>query len=185
MKGFRIKSYLGEYEYKALDKFDSVIDFLKKTDHLDLFIIDSKVFEKHKKLQKLDRKKTFLIKVCSETKVISNLEKILDVFSEYKLKRNSIVTVIGGWTLQDISASACCLYFRGIKWIFVPTTALAQGDSCIGSKTSLDGNKIKNQFGVFYPPSLIISCKEFLETLPKLDDKNLSLFLQSKVKASH
>ena len=80
--------------------------------------------------------------------------------------KNSSVLVIGGATLQAIVAPACCLYHRGIDWIFVPTTALAQGDSCVGSKTSVNGNLAKNQYCVFYPPRYILSCPDFLYSLP-------------------
>ena len=68
--------------------------------------------------------------------------------------------------MQDIFGTICCLYYRGLEWGFVPTTVLAQGDSCVGSKTSLDGFGRKNQFGVFYPPKKIFICRDFLKTLP-------------------
>jgi 3-dehydroquinate synthase len=56
--------------------------------------------------------------------------------------------------------------FRGVKWIFFPTTLLAQGDSCIGSKTSINFGKFKNQVGGFYPPNKIYVDPKFLNTLP-------------------
>ena len=169
MKDFKIKSYRHEYEYKTLESIDLITKHLLDFENLDLIFVDSKVFDNHKQLKNLNPKKVFLIDVLPETKSISKLEVILKVFIKFNLNKNSFVAIIGGATLQDIVASACCLYHRGIKWIFVPTTGLSQGDSCIGSKTSIDGEGSKNQYGVFYPPSLILSCKQFLFTLPIIE----------------
>jgi 3-dehydroquinate synthase len=58
---------------------------------------------------------------------------------------------------------------RGIKWAFVPTTLLAQADSCIGSKSSINFNSYKNLLGSFTPPNRIIISQQFLETLPDND----------------
>ena len=56
--------------------------------------------------------------------------------------------------------------FRGVDWIFFPTTLLAQGDSCIGSKTSINFEQYKNQIGGFYPPKKIFISLDFLKSLP-------------------
>jgi len=61
------------------------------------------------------------------------------------------------------------LLYRGINWIFVPTTLLAQVDSCIGAKTSLNFKHYKNLIGTFYPPSKIYIYPEFLKTLTRDD----------------
>jgi 3-dehydroquinate synthase len=57
------------------------------------------------------------------------------------------------------------IMYRGVDWIFLPTTLLAQCDSCIGSKTSINFNKFKNQIGGFYPPNKILINPAFLDTL--------------------
>jgi 3-dehydroquinate synthase len=59
--------------------------------------------------------------------------------------------------------------YRGVKWIFFPTTLLAQGDSCIGSKTSINFGEYKNQVGGFYPPNKIFINLNFLNTLSEAD----------------
>ena len=169
MNSFKIKSHLYTYEYSSQKSIEEVLERLRKESDIDLICIDQKVFDLHEKIQYLSNYKLFLIDVNSKTKSILNLEYILTSFSNFQLKKISKVVVIGGATLQDIIATACCLYYRGIKWIFIPTTVLAQGDSCVGSKTSLDGVSTKNQYGVFYPPNLILNCSEFLFTLPLLE----------------
>ena len=55
--------------------------------------------------------------------------------------------------------------YRGVDWIFVPTTLLSQGDSCIGSKTSINFGEFKNQMGTFYPPKEIVIDTRFLNTI--------------------
>ena len=59
------------------------------------------------------------------------------------------------------------IFFRGLNWSFIPTTLLAQADSCIGSKTSLNFDAGKNQLGTFHPPMEICIDPIFLETLPE------------------
>ena len=76
---------------------------------------------------------------------------------------------IGGGIIQDVTAFSASIIYRGIEWSFFPTTLLAQADSCIGSKTSINlGNK-KNLIGNFYPPTEIYIDTAFLATLPEAD----------------
>ncbi len=56
------------------------------------------------------------------------------------------------------------ILFRGVDWVFFPTTLLAQGDSCIGGKTSINFGKYKNQLGNFNPPNEIVICNSFTKT---------------------
>jgi len=72
---------------------------------------------------------------------------------------------IGGGIVQDITGFAASTIYRGINWIFVPTTLLAQSDSCIGSKTSLNYKSYKNLIGSFFPPNDIYLCPRFTDTL--------------------
>lgn len=76
---------------------------------------------------------------------------------------------IGGGILQDISGFAASTIYRGINWIYIPTTLLAQADSCIGSKTSLNYSNYKNLIGTFYPPTRIHIYTPFLTTLQAAD----------------
>jgi len=64
------------------------------------------------------------------------------------------------------TAFIASILYRGVQWYFFPTTLLAQGDSCIGSKTSINFGKFKNQVGGFYPPNKIYVEPKFLNTLP-------------------
>ena len=72
------------------------------------------------------------------------ISSIIKKLLEKKIKRDSIIFAIGGGVLQDISGFISSILFRGIQWNFIPTTILAQSDSCIGGKTSINFDKYKN-----------------------------------------
>lgn len=82
------------------------------------------------------------------------------------LRRNGVLVVVGGGVLQDVGCFIASLLARGLRWELVPTTLLAQADSCIGSKSSINIGPYKNQLGTFYPPHRILLAADFLRTLP-------------------
>jgi len=107
---------------------------------------------------------------CVEAnKTLDGSKLILDQFIKRKLKSNAKVAVIGGGILQDVAGFACSVYCRGIKYVLIPTTLLAQCDSCIGGKTSINFSETKNILGTFYPPETIYLCVDFLNTLNQSD----------------
>ena len=98
-------------------------------------------------------------------KSFEKMNKYLSFFQKNKVNKKTIVTCIGGGITQDITSFICSIYYRGIKWHFYPTTLLAQADSCIGSKNSINFNKSKNLIGCFYPPEKVVINTNFLNTL--------------------
>ena len=165
MKRFIVSSYSGNYEYAVKNNLDILLRDIK-LENYNLLVIDSKISSNYPSIGKALEIKKISIDVNSESKSIEKLPYFLSLFIECDLRKGSKILVIGGATMQDIFGTICCLYYRGLEWGFVPTTVLAQGDSCVGSKTSLDGFGRKNQFGVFYPPKKIFICRDFLKTLP-------------------
>ena len=81
--------------------------------------------------------------------------------------RNDCVISIGGGILGDVSAFASSIFKRGIKFVNIPTTLLAQVDSSIGGKTGINTKFGKNLIGSFYQPHLVISDINFLNSLPR------------------
>ncbi|MEW6558020.1 MAG: AroB-related putative sugar phosphate phospholyase (cyclizing) [Elusimicrobiota bacterium] len=103
---------------------------------------------------------------------LKNLDSVLQLYDfviNYAAKKNLTIVSIGGGILQDITGFFASTIYRGIKWIFIPTTLLAQSDSCMGSKTSLNYSNYKNLIGTFYPPDEIHISTCFLKTLKDLD----------------
>ncbi|MDB6028178.1 MAG: 3-dehydroquinate synthase [Verrucomicrobiales bacterium] len=82
------------------------------------------------------------------------------------LKRDGVLLVVGGGVLQDIGCFIASVLFRGVRWELIPTTLLAQCDSCIGSKSSINIHSYKNQIGTFYPPHRVCMTYSVLKTLP-------------------
>jgi 3-dehydroquinate synthase len=97
------------------------------------------------------------------------VDTILPFILDHGATRASTVVAIGGGIVQDLVGFACSILFRGLPWAFYPTTLLAQADSCIGSKTSLNHLKYKNLLGTFFPPKQLVVDAAFLPTLTDLD----------------
>jgi 3-dehydroquinate synthase len=86
--------------------------------------------------------------------------------------RNSLIIALGGGVVGDLAGFLASIYERGIKFVQIPTTLLAQVDSSIGGKTGVDTPEGKNLFGAFYQPLAVIADIDFLATLPKKEIKN-------------
>jgi 3-dehydroquinate synthase len=157
-----IKSYSKEYSLHFLEDINNI-----KFEMVDKIIIcDSNIYRLY---PNLFQEVPILIDAVEENKTVEQCLKICEQLVLKKINKYSKVIVFGGGIIQDISGFACNILFRGIDWTFVPTTLLAQTDSCIGSKTSINFLNYKNIIGTFYPPSKIIISFDFLKTLSKHD----------------
>ena len=85
------------------------------------------------------------------------------------IRRDHVLVAIGGGIVQDITCFLAATLLRGVEWRFYPTTLLAQADSCIGSKSSINSGRAKNILGTFTPPSQVIVDAGFLDTLDERD----------------
>lgn len=92
---------------------------------------------------------------------------ILSELLKLKLDRKSCLLALGGGVIGDITGFCASLYMRGIRFIQVPTTLLAQVDSSVGGKTGVNHPLGKNMIGTFYQPSLVIADIDTLKTLPQ------------------
>lgn len=112
---------------------------------------------------------TFSVAAQEEAKEISKVLEIVDFLEQNRATKTSMMFVVGGGIIQDLGAFSGAMYKRGLPWTFVPTTLLAQGDSCIGGKTALNHKKTKNLLGLFSAPRRVIIDTGFLATLPRGD----------------
>ena len=136
-----------------------------------LLVIDKnaptkKIYEIKKKLKK---KKLFFhyLSANEKNKNQDTTNKILEILLKNNFSREDCLISVGGGITGDISGYAASLFKRGLKFINIPTTLLAQVDSSIGGKTGVNSKHGKNLIGSFYQPQLVISDIEFLSTLPK------------------
>ncbi|MFL5887412.1 MAG: AroB-related putative sugar phosphate phospholyase (cyclizing), partial [Thermoleophilaceae bacterium] len=102
--------------------------------------------------------------------------KSLDRFPAYiehlvarGVRRGHVLVAVGGGVIQDIVCFLAATLLRGLEWHFVPTTLLAQADSCIGSKSSINVGSIKNVLGTFTPPARVTIATRLLDTLSPED----------------
>jgi len=136
-----------------------------------LLVVDSKVPKNliNKILKSLPKKQT-IIHMFNANEFNKNqlsVNKILTILLKKNFHRNDCLISVGGGITGDVSGFASSIFKRGIKFVNVPTTLLAQVDSSIGGKTGINSIHGKNSIGSFYQPSLVISDINFLKTLPK------------------
>ena len=136
-----------------------------------LIVIDNKVKKKiiSKILNKFKKKNkvVYLFNANEKNKNQKNVDKILNILLKNNFQRNDCLIAVGGGITGDVSAFASSIYKRGMKFVNLPTTLLAQVDSSIGGKTGINTSHGKNLIGSFYQPNLVISDTDFLKTLPK------------------
>lgn len=164
-----IKSNIKNYEV-FFEKDDIFIKNLANLEN-SVFVIDENVWNLHQNgcLQSLPKERVIIQKVCEEIKNIETVCELYEKIMGFDPRKNLNLVSIGGGVVQDVTGFVASSLYRGINWIFIPTTLLAQVDSCIGAKTSLNFKHFKNLVGTFYPPSKIYIYPEFLKTLTKVD----------------
>ena len=163
-----INSNIRDYDVIFEETFDFIDDF--KNIKNSVLIIDKNVYKLYEdKFTNVKEENVFLFNAIENNKTFDYVKEIYDFLLSKSVKRNLTIISIGGGITQDITGFVASTLYRGVNWIFVPTTFLAMTDSCIGSKTSINYGKYKNLMGTFYPPQKIHININFLDTLEKLD----------------
>lgn len=162
-----IKSIYKNYEVKFTKSFSFVDELLKYKNRF--VIIDQNIYKLYQKELKaiMNTEDLYILDSVEENKSIQEVLKIADYLVNLKSKRNTRMISVGGGIVQDVTGFLSNIIYRGIGWTWIPTTLLAQTDSCIGSKTSINYGLYKNLFGTFYPPDEIYVNSLFLNTLDK------------------
>lgn len=163
MRSLNVKSKLGDYEVK----FYNTVNNIQKEIGDSLVIIDSNVYDLYKKIFKFDN--IIIFNCIEQSKTLNGATLLFRELINRKVKSNGKIYVVGGGILQDVAGFVCSTYCRGIEYHLVPTTLLSQCDSCIGGKTSINFESVKNILGTFYPPSKIHICTQFINTLTDED----------------
>ncbi len=100
-----------------------------------------------------------------QTKSFQGLDDVCDRLLALELDRGDIVTAFGGGVVGDLAGFAAAIYKRGIDFVQIPTTLLAQVDSSVGGKTAIDTPRGKNLIGAFHQPKLVLADLSVLSTL--------------------
>jgi 3-dehydroquinate synthase len=113
----------------------------------------------------------FVVETCEvldaeEAKSLDWLERIYDRAIELRLDRRSPILALGGGVVGDLAGFAAATYMRGVPFVQIPTTLLAQVDSSFGGKTAINHSRGKNLIGAFYQPRAVLIDVDTLQTLP-------------------
>ena len=134
-------------------------------------IIDSKIPKKFIKKIKIKLKNYDLLVMPfianEKNKSLNKVNFYLNKILSKNFNRSDLIIAIGGGITGDVVGFIASIFKRGINFINIPTTLLAQVDSAIGGKTGVNSNHGKNLIGSFYQPKLVISDTSFLNSLPK------------------
>ena len=102
-----------------------------------------------------------------KSKRIGMVEKCYDQLAAHRLERKSFIVALGGGVVGDLAGFVAATYLRGIPFVQVPTTLLAQVDSSVGGKTGVNLKSGKNLVGAFYQPQLVLCDLDTFKTLPE------------------
>lgn len=164
-KTLEIQSHKGPYvaELRA-GIFD---ELLSESTEKRSFIVDAKVAGLYSRQLEnvLSSGRALLIEASEESKTLDRFTGYIETLAKFGTRRGDTLVAIGGGIIQDISCFIAATMFRGLEWVFYPTTLLAQADSCIGSKSSINVGEIKNLLGTFTPPRQVRVDPLVLETL--------------------
>jgi 3-dehydroquinate synthase len=108
-----------------------------------------------------------LVEDGEQAKSWASLEQVFDSLLGARLGRDSVVVALGGGVVGDLAGFAAATYQRGVPFIQVPTTLLAQVDSSVGGKTAINHPRGKNMIGAFHQPAAVIADVGALATLPE------------------
>lgn len=101
-----------------------------------------------------------------KTKTVRNVEKCYDILAKNRLERKSPVIALGGGVIGDLGGFVAASYLRGVPFVQIPTTLLAQVDSSVGGKVGVNLKSGKNLVGAFYQPHVVLCDLDTLKTLP-------------------
>jgi 3-dehydroquinate synthase len=110
---------------------------------------------------------TVVLPPGESTKSFTHLSKLCDDLISQRIERNDVVVALGGGVIGDLTGFAAAIVRRGVDYVQVPTSLLAQVDSSVGGKTAIDSPQGKNLIGAFYQPVLVIADTALLDTLPE------------------
>lgn len=148
-----------------LENINSIISNYTKSNKF-LIVTNETVYNIFKNKIEIGNSRFILLPDGEEHKNIDNFKKILDAAVEFKLERTDCIISFGGGVVGDIAGYAASSYMRGIDYIQIPTTLLAQVDSSVGGKVAINHEHGKNLIGAFYQPKVVIMDTSTLKSLP-------------------
>jgi 3-dehydroquinate synthase len=154
------------------DWYDEMVRMIKEFvgDHMLAAVVDQEVArlypERLEQLRsELPRVRIMELKGGESAKSFEVFVQIHHFLQEQEVHRDDHILSMGGGSISDVTGFVAATYMRGMSWISVPTTLIAQADCAIGGKTAINSNTQKNYTGAFYWPNVVFSDTSFLKTL--------------------
>ncbi|HTT10428.1 MAG TPA: 3-dehydroquinate synthase [Burkholderiaceae bacterium] len=117
-------------------------------------------------LQPVARTEHFVLPASEAAKDLAAAAKVVDALVAARADRRSLLVALGGGVVGDIAGFAAAIFMRGIRFVQVPTTLLAQVDSSVGGKTGVNHAAGKNLIGAFHQPGMVLADTSLLHSLP-------------------
>lgn len=167
-----IRSYCRDYSVEFIDSMAFIQQISENRN--SFFVIDKNVFELYREMFShfLKEDAFFVLEAVEKNKSIEKALEIVSALVRLNTRKNTVLVAVGGGIVQDVTCFVASVLYRGIEWNFMPTTLLAQTDSCIGSKSSINYGQYKNLIGTFYPPKRIGIDLAYLDTISDRDYRN-------------
>ena len=164
-----IRSHTGPYTVRFDDNALAALD--RAVPDGAHFLIDAHVAELYRDTipNVLAAPSVLLLDADERTKSLDRMPAYVEHLVSKGVRRNNVLIAIGGGIIQDVTCFLAATLLRGIDWKFYPTTLLAQADSCIGSKSSINAGSAKNILGTFTPPREVFISTRVLATLAEAD----------------
>ena len=111
----------------------------------------------------------YVLTATESEKTLQGVERALLALQAAGGDKRTTIVAIGGGITQDVATLSAHLWYRGVPYVYVPTTLLAMADSCIGAKCAVNLGAFKNQIGTFAAPQRVLVCERFVDTLAEDD----------------
>lgn len=162
-----VQSHAGPYR---VDFDDAALATLAATPPANgHFVVDERVAGLYRSDLEPILDRALLIEASEPAKSLDRFTDYVEALVAGGIRRGDTLVAVGGGVIQDITCFIAATLFRGLDWTFYPTTLLAQADSCIGSKSSINVGGVKNALGTFTPPTNVVVAPHVLETLDEHD----------------
>jgi 3-dehydroquinate synthase len=168
-RGLVIRSAAKMYSVQPLQP--NFFDSLEAIPTQTAYVIDSRVADVHKDFFSsiLEKPETYLFFADEHRKSLDSVVELISFLIKLGFRRTGQIVAIGGGIVQDVVGFVAAVFMRGVSWTLIPTTLLAQSDSCIGGKSSINVGGKKNIVGTFYPPDRVLIDTRFLLSLDRHD----------------
>ncbi len=161
----RIRSSLREYAVEFVDDFAGPLAGYVRD---GAFVVcDANVHALYRDVIApiVPERQLLLVEPTESGKTMDAAQALIGELVARQARRHHVLVALGGGVVEDVAGFTASVLYRGVSWVYFPTTLLAMADSCIGGKTSINVGRKKNLVGTFYPPSAVYVDTGFLNTL--------------------